>query len=217
MNDEVSQQPPTTNVGENASVQAEPVSQEQKPQEFLTRDEATKMEERVTRLAQSLVDKADHRITERVQGGLKTLEDSLKVQRSAGIEITPEQEARARQKVVEQAMIEPPSQTSAAQATPNEQPAQQLDPVVARALGMMNKIGAVIEQNDPEFAQVKKALDTGDPDEFLLASAEAAKAKKARLASQTERSAARVPSGSGEPATPKLSPRELLQKGLAGT
>ena len=98
MEPEVSPQTPP--VGANAS----PETPEQKPQEFLTRDEAAKLEERVTRMAQSLVDKADHRITERVQEGLKALEGSLKVQRDAGIEITPEQEARARQKVIEQVM-----------------------------------------------------------------------------------------------------------------
>lgn len=158
---------------------------------YITQEEAQRLAdtaaENAFRKAQGLVDKADSRITDRVQQGLASLKKTLEMQRATGMEISPEQEEKLRNQIVTNALTE-----TGAESPENIEPgqAQKLgevsgeDPVTDTAWRMMQKAGITIEENDPEAEELKSIQD---PDLFLYGIARAIELKRQRTTSEGTR------------------------------
>jgi len=153
--------------------------------ESLTLDQVRQVAEEVAenkfRQAQGLIDKADSRITNKVRAELKTLEQTIAMQKQIGIDISPEKVNQMQQQIIAKAYSEPeatpPAQASGNAPTQAPYPEQGYDPVTAAALRIMQAKGVIIEDGDPEV----KLIDQSDPDLFLASIGIAAEAKRARL------------------------------------
>jgi hypothetical protein len=154
----------------------------------LTQDQVRAIAEEVAetkfRQTQGLIDKADNRITKKVQDELKTLEKTLKLQKSLGIDIPPNQVAAMQQQIMAQAYTETEQPTLPTQPY-GTQPTQPVYPesgnvndVSTQALRMMQRAGVIIEDSDPEVS----GIDMSDPDLFLASVGHAINVKKTRLA-----------------------------------
>lgn len=148
--------------------------------QYLTLEEARRMaeeaEEKAFRRAQGLIEKTNAGVVKKVQSDLKNLEQSIALQKKAGIEITADQEEKLKQQVFQRAFTEveespAPAQTAPAQAAPVQQP-DNIDPITAEAVKMMQDAGVWIDDDDPEtdvidqssiyayLESVKKAIET---------------------------------------------------------
>jgi hypothetical protein len=184
-----------------ASPTPEPGMQTVQPSS-LTQDQVRAIAEEVAeakfRQTQGLIDKADSRITKKVQGELQQLEKTLKVQAELGIVIPPEKVIAMQQQVMARAYSEneqPPAPTQPY----GTQPTQPMYPeggnvpdVSAQALRMMQRAGVIIEDSDPEVV----GIDMSDPDLFLASVGHAINVKKTRLAAPVTPTNA---GGSGSP------------------
>lgn len=170
-----------------ASPTTEPGAQTAQPSS-LTQDQVRAIAEEVAetkfRQTQGLIDKADNRITKKVQDELKTLEKTLKLQKSLGIDIPPNQVAAMQQQIMAQAYTETdqpplPTQPYGTQPTQPVYPESgNVNDVSNQALRMMQRAGVIIEDSDPEVA----GIDMSDPDLFLASVGHAINVKKTRLA-----------------------------------
>ncbi len=170
---------------------------------FITLEEAQKLanqaaleaEERAFRRAQGLVSKADNRITEKVQAKLNALTETINMQKSAGIEITPMQEAALRNKVIADAYSQEPPPTNAeppAEPNPGDQNVA-ADPITAEAWRLMQAAGIIINDDDPEAEK----LDQSSGYAFLRSIEAAIETKRQRIASTSMQAPGRTPTGAG--------------------
>ncbi len=168
---------------------------------YITLEAAEKLareaEERAYWRAEKLVRSADKRISGKVQADLAALEKMINVQKSAGIEITPMQEAQLRNKVISDAysQADPPPTHTEQQEKPNpEAPSSEaIDPTTAQAWRLMKAAGITINEDDPEV----KLVDNSDEDHFLLSIAAAIETKRQRIASTPMQAPGRTPTGAG--------------------
>jgi|GEM_PF-3973052 hypothetical protein len=171
---------------------------------FITLEEAQKLanqaaldaEERAFRRAQGLVSKADNRITAKVQQDLAALQQMITLQKSAGIEVTPQQEAQLRNQIIANAYSQgeqpPPNTEPPATPKPAEQ-SEASDPITAEAWRLMQAAGIVINENDPEVGQ----LDQSSGYAFLRSIETAIESKRQRIASTPMQVPGRTPTGAG--------------------
>lgn len=180
-------------------------------------------EKRVISQSQSLIDKADRRITDRFQGKLRNLQETVGLLKEIGIEVSPEQLERAQQRLVIDGFApqEPVQEPGSGQRSPQGQspgqrqqtdPNEPSNPILDEAFRLQEEAGVFIGKDDPEFQDIN--FD-GNALELLGSTKEAIDKKIARLAggssSQEEpgegeqeseeerqaRLAARSPGGSG--------------------
>jgi len=169
-------------------------------QQVLTRKDMDQMvndiTEQVVRRTQGLIDSQTSNINKRIQDGLSNLKSVIEVQRSAGIEITPEQEQVLRQRIISEAYtVDPSSPPDPSTGTRNPQPepqgGQEIDPVTAEAIAMMEEAGVWIADTDPEAENIRQAKS---PRQYFKAVEEAIAAKRERT-SQTKTETGEEPSG----------------------
>jgi len=117
-----------------------------------------------------------------IRTDLKQLEKHFELQKAAGVEVTPEQQATMRNAVLldgiqqEPEKIEPTEGQTPGQA-PAQAPEQAQDPITQAAWSMMEERKVEILDEDPEA----KTLDTSSPYKFLLSLDKAITAKETRL------------------------------------
>lgn len=184
---------PVVTSTEQAGVVA-PVTKEP---EVLTRAEALKMfteiaeqvSEKTLSKYQSLSDKMEARITKRV-------DQQLQVMKQAGVEVTAEVSKNIRQVVSDQVKAEDaatPSQVpTQAQQAPVVKPKEELHPVQAAALAILENQKVQLDDADPEVGMIN--VKTDNPGEYLASVFAAAQAKKERL---SRPAGARVPPSAG--------------------
>ena len=156
------------------------------------------------RNAQGLIDKADSRITKKVQADLKDLEKTIAMQKKLGIEVPPATVSAMQQELITRAYQEP--ETQPAQPQPfGTQPAQAAYPEArgddpnALALQMMQASGVMIEDGDPEVAQI----DMTNPYLFLSSVGQAIQAKKSRQAASPRPAQPVTPTNAGGAGSPQ--------------
>lgn len=228
MQDVSVQQPAQAGAGEGTAQELENIqsgetsgqgTEEQRPQfdEALYRKIAR---EEAARVAQSFTDKASSRIMQQVQEQIAALEMS-----AGALGLSAEQVEKAKQRIVVDAM----TAKQGTQASVPGQPAdegqyqQNVHPILAQAIGMMEAEGMSIDEGDPEFEKfIRPLLGEPNPDARLLrATGKALDAKAARLAAARESAVARAGSGAGgggggRPNSKPLTPEEKISQGLAG-
>ncbi len=171
--------------------------QETSQPEYLTRDEAERLareaEERAFRRSQSLYDKGNQRVRER----LDALDNYFDSQAEMGNEVPDDVKARMRQKEEEAARKEAASETGPAQTQPAQagagapDPKDAPDPTTQAAWQMMKDAGVWIEDSDPET----ETLDMSSEGNFLRSMSKAIEAKQARLGGQQEEKPQAEPTG----------------------
>ena len=163
----------------------------------LANQAALDAEERAFRRAQGLVSKADNRITEKVKQDLAALQGMITLQKSAGIEVTPMQEAQLRNQIIANAYSqgEPPLTHTEQPAEPKpEAPSSEAaDPITAEAWRLMQAAGIIINDNDPETEK----LDQSSGYAFLRSIEAAIEAKRQRITSTSMQAPGRTPTGAG--------------------
>lgn len=163
---------------------------------YLTRKEAQRLRQEITdevlRQTQSLTDKAASRIDKKLQDELKKIGDVIKLQRQAGIDITPEQERAMRQTAYDTVfsqLSESEPDHPPAQKTPSVPPGED-DRAIRAVAAAMNEltddiykeVGVMVEQNDPEV----ELIDQSSPSAFLKSLRKAAEKKAQRIATPAE-------------------------------
>ncbi len=195
---------------------AEPKPQENQP---LTMADVERIaEEKATRIAQSLVDKAEYRIGQKAQEQIKALEINKGV-----LGLTDQQVQEAKQKIIVDELTaqrnEPPSPSPVSQG---QAPAS--DPVIEFIGGIFSQQGTTVSKTDAEWASIQKVLDEtwndGSPAAIGKVTAvvtKAAQDKAARIASNQENAAARVGGGgagiTGNPDDPNAPAISLWKAG----
>ena len=109
--------------------------------------------EEATRAAQSLVDKAEARISKKAQEQIAAIDLTRQT-----LGLTDEQVHQAKQQVIYNDLTTPRQQEQASTPQPARQVQAQteIDPVIAETLEVFKTEGVTIETSDPEY----KALDT---------------------------------------------------------
>lgn len=117
-----------------------------------------------------------------IRTDLKQLEKHFEMQKAAGVEVTPEQQATMRNAVLLDGIQQEPEESEPTEGqTPGQAPAQAPeqapDPITQAAWSMMEERKVEILDEDPEA----KILDTSSPYRFLLSLDKAITAKETRL------------------------------------
>ena len=173
-------------------------------------------EEKATRIAQSMVDKAEHRISKKAQDQIAAIDTSRQA-----LGLSDEQVTQAKQRVIfddltakptaEQASPAPQTQTTQAQTEP-------VHPAVAALWEIFADEGEEVVEADPEWKEhIEKVWN--DPNGTLPALRKAAykatEAKRQRKATNQQQAPARVISGGQsqtDSAPPNPSARDYLQR-----
>jgi hypothetical protein len=181
----------------------EPQSQEQKPiDEATVRAIATEV---ATRTAQSLVDKAEYRISQKAQQQIQALEIN-----KSTLGLSDQQVQDAKLKIIANDVT--PSQEAQAGAQPVSQGQPMADPVSEASfiteLFKATEAGMEVTPNDPEFSDFNKVYteNFNDPSPAAMARVtraveKAAAAKKQRIENQQAQAEARTLGGGGGLAT----------------
>lgn len=212
----------------NTSVQAEATpgsaqpsnasTTEQKPQEQRPLDEARVIElatQIASRTAQSLVDKAEYRISQKAQDQIKALELNQTV-----LGLNDQQVQEAKQKIVMNELTAKPQEQQ-----PSNPPVSQVPPVEEAIAAFVNDIfeveGTTVTPADPEWKDLQAVIDAtfNDPKgavKVTKAAITAAAAKAQRVNSNSESAAARVLGSGGAPSTnldgPEVTGHALFQR-----
>jgi len=180
-----------TTSAENASA-TEPNAQEQKglsAEEYraIAREEAV-------RAAQSLVDKAEARISKKAQEQIAAIDLS---RQSLGL--SDEQVEQAKQKVIYQDLTTPRQQEQAStpQAPQKNEAQPEIDPVIAETLEVFKGEGIIIETSDPEYKPLDAILKdpNGNIHQYRKELFKQIEIKRARVAANSQNAQARVVSG----------------------
>lgn len=135
----------------------------------------TAIVEEARRAAQSLTDRQESRVEKR----LREWQDQMK---RDGVSVTPQMVERGREQLA-LAELTGAAKGGAAKPQPDANDPPELvalkQYVTRRADKLMQSIGVTLEQDDPEFSEVKFVTD--DPDEYLESLEAAAKKKAERL------------------------------------
>lgn len=176
----------STQTGEQPGQAVQPVqssSQEQGGDDqktFVSRDEFNQAFARHKADIQGLVDKSASRLDKRVKEATDKFNDLVSLAEASGMVITPEQKTQMREKAITQAIVNPTeSSNQLSQNQPVQAGKQEVDPVTADAVELMQSYGVVIDDKDPESKLIDST--TKSPRKFLASVEEAAKAKKERL------------------------------------
>jgi len=143
----------------------------------------SEVEERIFRRVQGLVDKTNATVLKKVQQDLSSLNQSIELQKKAGIPITDAQVESLKNQIIQKALTESPPASEPAppgQPTQTSQSAPQergIDPVTAEALAMQQEAGIWIADTDPEVSMIK---NTGGVREYLNSIGRAIEAKRKR-------------------------------------
>lgn len=173
-------------------------------------------EEKAFRRAQGLFD----RRFKKVQETQTQLENTLKLMRENGVEVSPDVANIIQQKAFQAALTEPePAPVTASQPAQAPGTDDQLDPVTEMALGFEKRYGVEVAEDDPEARLIKT---DGTPDEYIETYLQAIVAKRQRLQQTTNQPTAglRTPTnlvGAGAPAAPERdfkNYRSVLRDGL---
>lgn len=147
-------------------------------------------EEKATRIAQSMVDKAEHRISKKAQEKIEVI-DSLG--------LPNEQAEQAKQKVIYQDLTSPRQQEQASTPPPAQQVQAQteVDPVIAETLDVFKAEGVTIEVGDPEYKPLDAILKdpNGNIHQYRKELFKQIEVKRARVAANQQQAPARVISG----------------------
>ena len=199
--------------------------------EFVTKEMFTKTieqiradtQEEVKRWTQSWSDKLESRVVKDVNERFAEVEQKFNDMRAAGMPVTDEMLANARQDIVQQALLQQASQGVDGGGQPDVMPITPEQKAVAdfvnqRAAVISQEYGLELENGDPEAA----TIDQSDPWKFLSSYEAALKAKKDRTANnppEEETAPAKTPGlVSGGTKTSPIShinnPSELIRQGL---
>lgn len=171
--------------------------------QYVTKEELAKFaesqKEEIRRQAQSYSMQAEQRLNKRVGDNLLNMDNSIQAQQKAGAKFTDDQIAAFRQQAVNSAMeqeindLRGQTQSPAGTQQPVQQPANAnvnadhdaerqriIEDVTAKAQGMMLMAGTTIEENDPEYMDLKPHFKD-PPEQFLNKFSEALKAKADRI------------------------------------
>lgn len=167
--------------------------------------------EEATRAAQSLVDKAEHRISRRAQEQINALELT-----KGTLGLSDEDVTKARQQIVLNDLSTKPAEPSSP-ATQTQTSAQtETDPVIAETLEVFKQEGITIETSDPEYKPLDAILrdPNGNIHKYRRELFRQIEAKRVRVATNAQQAAARVISGgqnqTGE-AKPNASAHEMWE------
>jgi len=132
-----------------------------------------------------------------IRTDLKQLEKHFEMQKAAGVEVTPEQQATMRNAVLLDGIQQEPEESEPTEGqTPGQAPAQAPeqapDPITQAAWSMMEERKVEILDEDPEA----KILDTSSPYRFLLSLDKAITAKETRLQEEPPPEDPNQPTGS---------------------
>jgi len=192
---------------------------EQTPQEQKPLDEARVIElatQIASRTAQSLVDKAEYRISQKAQDQIKALELNQTV-----LGLNDQQVQEAKQKIVMNELTAKPQEQQ-----PSNPPVSQVPPVEEAIAAFVNDIfaeeGTYVTPADPEWKDLQAVIDAtyNDPKghvKVTKAAIAASAAKAQRVNSNSESAAARV-IGSGTGTTteatdgPEVTGHSLFQR-----
>ncbi len=196
---------------DNAST-TEPNAQEQKG--LSTEEYRAIAREEAVRAAQSLVDKAEARISKKAQEQIAAIDLS---RQSLGL--SDEQVEQAKQKVIYQDLTTPRQQEQAStpQATQRTEAPTEIDPVIAETLEIYAAEGIAIETSDPEYKALDAILNdpNGNIHKYRKEVFKQIDIKRQRVAANSQNAQARVVSG-GQAQTndeaPTASAREYLQR-----
>lgn len=151
-------------------------------------------EEKATRIAQSMVDKAEHRISKKAQEQIAAIDLT---RQSLGL--TDEQVEQAKQKVIYQDLTSPRQQEQASTPPPAQQVQAQteVDPVIAETLDVFKAEGVTIEVGDPEYKPLDAILKdpNGNIHQYRKELFKQIEVKRARVAANQQQAPARVISG----------------------
>lgn len=188
---------------ENASATEQQSQEQQKP---LTLQDVERIaEDRATRIAQSLVDKAEYRISQKAHAQIQALELNKSV-----LGLDDQQVQQAKQKIIMDELTAQPQPSE----PPSPQPVSQSQPgdvVSAYVNDIAEANGTQIDKNDPEWRDLQTVIDAtwNDPKgaaKVAVAVNKYATAKAARLASNQQSADARVSSGGGSAGNNTLDP-----------
>lgn len=152
----------------------------------ISQEQLDQISETVFRRFQGLQDKHAATINKKISDGFKALTQSLEVARASGAQITPEQEAQMKNKIItdayaEEGTTEPPPPPSPIDQPPTAQgpgQGQEVDQVTLDGWAIMEEKGVFIKQEDPEAELLAKAKT---PRQFYAAIEQAIEKKTARL------------------------------------
>lgn len=162
--------------------------------------------EQATRISQSMVDKAESRISRKAQEQIKAVELSRST-----LGLTDEQVMQAKQRILiddmtatqsEQASFTNP-QRNTTQNQQAEQQSDELHPVIQETLDTFEAEGISINDDDPEYAALEAILKQPEPNIFKYRQAlyKQIETKRARITTNDANAAARV-IGGGQINTP---------------
>jgi hypothetical protein len=174
---------------QQGSSQAEP--------QYLTKDEAMRLIEDVTKKAQSLVDKSSARIDQRI----------AEVRAQLGT-LTPDQETNLRAKLAAEEPTQSPAQDANAQPGQAAPTSEATTPAQDAAFAVMEKKGVIIGDDDPEL----KLIDVSNPTVEQVEKAIAAKVK--RLSNPADPARAPLGGGNMPAASAPKTPRQMIAEGL---
>ena len=185
---------PVTGLQASNSPDTSPVAEQAQEAKPLTIADVERIaEEKATRIAQSMVDKAEHRISKKAQEKIEVI-DSLG--------LPNEQAEQAKQKVIYQDLTSPRQQEQASTPPPAQQVQAQteVDPVIAETLDVFKAEGVTIEVGDPEYKPLDAILKdpNGNIHQYRKELFKQIEVKRARVAANQQQAPARVISG-GQP------------------
>lgn len=202
--------------GAPASVSPEASTTEQQTQEPrpLTAAEIERLvEEKATRIAQSMVDKAESRISKKAQEQIAAIELTR-----GTLGLTDEQVEQAKAKVIytDLASPKPMEQASPTPTAQKVQPQEQLDPVIAETLETFKSEGVTIEPTDPEWKPLDAILKdpNGNIHQYRKELYRQIENKRQRQTANQEKAPARVVSGGqvNQSGDAPMSAREYLRR-----
>ena len=182
---------PVTGLQASNSPEPSPAAEQAQEAKPLTIADVERIaEEKATRIAQSMVDKAEHRISKKAQEKIEVI-DSLG--------LPNEQAEQAKQKVIYQDLTSPRQQEQASTPPPAQQVQAQteVDPVIAETLDVFKAEGVTIEVGDPEYKPLDAILKdpNGNIHQYRKELFKQIEVKRARVAANQQQAPARVISG----------------------
>ena len=183
--------------GAQASASPEPLAPPEQPTETkpLTIADVERIaEEKATRIAQSMVDKAENRISRKAQEQIAAIDTSRQA-----LGLSDEQVQQAKQRVIFDDLTAKPTaeQASPAPQTQTNQPAAEIDPVIQETLDVFKAEGVTIDTSDPEYKTLEAILrdPNGNIYQYRKALYTQIEAKRSRVAAAQVTAPARVLSG----------------------
>ena len=143
------------------------------------------MKDDILRQTQSLTDKATSRIDKQIQERLQSINNAIKIQREAGVKITPQQELAIRQRVYDDVLSNPESSTNPSEPVAQQQPLGEREIMARAAAAVINRLtqkifddtGVEVNVDDPEA----EMIDQTTPESFIESVRKAAEKKAQRV------------------------------------